>query len=54
MEEGSEGIFGVGWKTREKGFGEKKINGIERVKMEGENGGLGRGNERVKHCCVVD
>lgn len=49
MEEGFEGIFGLGWKTREKGFGKKKIDGMERVKVEGEKGGLVRGNERGKH-----
>ena len=48
MEEGFEGIFGLGWKTREKGFGKKKIDGIERVKVVGESGGLVRGNERGK------
>lgn len=42
MEEGFEGIFGLGWKTREKGFGKKKIDGMERVKVEGEKGGLVR------------
>lgn len=50
MEEGFEGIFGLRWKIREKGFGKKKIDGMERVKVEGEKGGLVRGIATFSSC----